>query len=84
MEFREKKGHERNREVLGMCKGKGRWGSGIKRTIRGVNVIKVHYMHIQKCHKGTHYFVQYILIKILKRKIKKRTTYVVGIELGYI
>jgi hypothetical protein len=26
---------------------------GIKRVIEGVNMIKVHYMHIWKCHNET-------------------------------
>jgi hypothetical protein len=34
-------------------KGKGKISEGNWR----VNVIKVHYMHVWKCHNETHYFV---------------------------
>jgi hypothetical protein len=35
-------------------------GGGKPRGNKGVNMIKVHHIHVWKCHNETHYFVQLV------------------------
>jgi hypothetical protein len=43
----------------------------------GTNVIKVHYIHMMKCHKVIHYFVQIVKAdKNRKAKINVEKSYV--------
>jgi hypothetical protein len=52
-------------KVEGGLLGRGR---ALQREIRkgngGMNIFKIHFMHVWKCHNETHYFVHlYMLIK---------------------
>jgi hypothetical protein len=39
---------------------RGCWG--------GVNMIKVHYIHVRKCHNKTYYFIQLICANLKDEK----------------
>jgi hypothetical protein len=50
--------------------GRGRW-----RVMREVIMVKVHYIHVWKCHNETHHFVQLIYANFKKKKNPSRIFY---------
>jgi hypothetical protein len=51
-----KQAHE-NKKGTTRQKGEERKKWGSKKIIERLNIIKVHYMHVWKCHSETSYFV---------------------------
>jgi hypothetical protein len=57
--------------LFGKKVGTSERSGGVQERLMGINMIKVHYIHVRKCHCETHYFIQ--LIYAHKKKKRKRT-----------
>jgi hypothetical protein len=60
-----KQGHESKRETSREVEGEGKWGIGLRKNGGMMNMSKLYYMHVWKCHNETNYlYYLYMLIKI--------------------